>query len=74
MSSEKRRVETTMKFFLKEGQKFQIVDAFSTVVVELCGNTYTLYDTLPQTEWDNMKQAIALFHTFRVFAKRLIGF
>jgi hypothetical protein len=42
------------------------------VVAELCRDAYTLYDTLPQTEWDDMKQALALFHAFRRIARGLL--
>jgi hypothetical protein len=66
------RVEKTANNFLRDGQKFQILDSSGTVVAELHKDSYTLYDTLPQTEWNNMKQALALFQTFRITAKRLL--
>jgi hypothetical protein len=66
------RVETTAHNFLRSEQKFQITDNSRVVMAELYGDVYTLYDTLPQTEWDAMKQALALFHAFRVIAGRLI--
>jgi hypothetical protein len=66
------RVETTAKNFLRNEQKFQILGNSDTVVAELHENNYTLYDSLPQTEWDNMKQALALFHAFRYIAQRLM--
>jgi hypothetical protein len=66
------RVETTAHNFLRDEQKFQILDNSDTVVAERCKDIYTLYDTLLQTEWDNMKQALALFHAFRYMAKRLL--
>jgi hypothetical protein len=66
------RVETTAHFFLKPEQKFQITDNFRVVMAELRGDAYTLYDTLPQAEWDDMKQALALLHAFRYIARRLL--
>jgi hypothetical protein len=66
------RAESTAYEFLRNGQKLQILDNSDTVVAELCENNYTLYGTLPQTEWDNMKQALALFHAFRYIAQGLI--
>jgi hypothetical protein len=66
------RVETTAYNFLRKAQKFQILNKSDAVVAELSENNYTLYDTLPQTEWDDMKQALALFHAFRYIAKGLL--
>jgi hypothetical protein len=66
------RVETTAGNFLRKEQKFQILDNSDAVVAELQENNYTLYDTLPQTEWDGMKQALALFHAFRRLARGLL--
>jgi hypothetical protein len=57
---------------LRNGQKFQILDSADAVVAELRENHYTLYDTLPQTEWDDMKQGLALFHAFRCIAGGLL--
>ncbi|MDR1466426.1 MAG: hypothetical protein LBI40_02250 [Treponema sp.] len=64
------RVETTARNFLRDEQKFQILDNAGAVVAELRKDAYTLYDTLPQAEWDDMKQALALFHAFRYMANR----
>jgi hypothetical protein len=66
------RVETTAHFFLKPERKFQITDNSRVVMAELRGDVYTLYDTLPQAEWDDMKQALALLHAFRYIASRLL--
>jgi hypothetical protein len=65
------RVETTAGNFLRKEQRFQILDNSDAVVAELSENNYTLYDTLPQTEWDDMKQALALFYAFRILARGL---
>ncbi|MDR3115269.1 MAG: hypothetical protein LBU25_07095, partial [Treponema sp.] len=64
--------ESTAYEFLRNGQKFQILDSADAVVAELRENHYTLYDTLPQTEWDDMKQGLALFHAFRCIAGGLL--
>jgi hypothetical protein len=66
------RVETTAKNFLKSGRKFQITNNARAVVAELQGNAYTLYGALPEAERDGMKQDLALFHTFRYIAQKLI--
>jgi hypothetical protein len=66
------RAESTAYEFLRKEQKFQILDHSDAVVAELQENNYTLYDTLPQTEWDDMKQALALFHAFRHLARGLL--
>jgi hypothetical protein len=66
------RVETTANNFLKSGQKFQITDNARTVVAELQGDAYMLYDTLPEAERDRMKQALALFYAFRYIARGLL--
>ncbi|MDR2052199.1 MAG: hypothetical protein LBP80_02200 [Treponema sp.] len=66
------RVETTAYNFLRDEQKFQILDNSGTVVAELRQDIYKLYDSLPREEWEGMKQALALFHAFRYLAKRLL--
>jgi hypothetical protein len=66
------KAESTAYEFLRSRQKFQILDGSDTVVAELHGNNYALYDTLPQTEWEDMQQALALFHAFRHIANGLL--
>jgi hypothetical protein len=66
------RVETTAHNFLRDEQKFQVLDNSGEVVAELRRDSYTLYDTLPQTEWEDMKQALALFYAFRYIAERIL--
>lgn len=51
--------------FFNPFQKFQFIDAGDTVVAELHAGTYIVYDTLPGTERDDMKHAIALLVAFR---------
>jgi hypothetical protein len=60
------------RFFLKEGQKFQLVDKNGTVAAEIYGNVYTIYDTLPESEWEDMKQQnIGMFYVYRSIARAL---
>jgi hypothetical protein len=63
-------LDSYFKFFLKPGQKFQLVNKAGEVVAEIFGNTYTIYDTLPQSEWASMKQNMALFYVYRLIARR----
>jgi hypothetical protein len=65
------RVDSLAKFFLKQGQKFQLVDKSDVVVSEIYGNTYMLYDTLPESEWEAMKQNIGMFYVYRLIARAL---
>ncbi|MDR1029827.1 MAG: hypothetical protein LBL76_03035 [Treponema sp.] len=62
--------ETRRTFFYPE-QKFQIIDAASnTVMAEIQNNAYTLYDTLPETEWEAMKCNIGLFYAILKASKQ----
>jgi hypothetical protein len=63
------KLDSYFKFFLKPGQKFQLVNKAGKVVAEIFGNTYTIYDALPQSEWDRMKQNMALFYVYRLIAR-----
>jgi hypothetical protein len=65
------RVDNLAKFFLKQGQKFQLVDKSDVVVAEIYGDTYTLYDTLPESEWEAMKQNIGMFYVYRLIVRAL---
>jgi hypothetical protein len=64
------KLDSYFKFFLKPGQKFQMVNSAGLVVAEIYGNIYTIYDTLPESEWDSMKHNMALFYVYRLIARR----
>ena len=51
--------------FFNPRQKFQFLGAGDTVVAELEGGRYTIYNTLPETERTDIKRAISLFVGFR---------
>jgi hypothetical protein len=63
-------IDSYFTFFLKPGQKFQLLNKAGEVAAELFGNIYTIYDTLPESEWDSMKQNMALFYVYRLIAQR----
>jgi hypothetical protein len=59
-------------FLLKPGQKFQIVDGPGTVVAEIFGDTYTLYDAcaeMTMMQRKALKESMALFYVFRLLAR-----
>jgi hypothetical protein len=63
-------IDTYFTFFLKPAQKFQLVNQSGAVVAEIFGNIYTIYDTLPESDWDSMKENMALFYVYRLIARR----
>jgi hypothetical protein len=71
LASTYSKVDNYFEFFLKAGQKFQLINSAGLVVAEIYGNTYTIYDILPESEWDGMKQNMALFYVFRLIARRI---
>jgi hypothetical protein len=68
-----RRIDSLAKFFLKEGQKFQLVDKSGAVVAEIYGDLYTIFDTLPEAEWEGMKHNIGMFYVYRLIARALFA-
>jgi hypothetical protein len=53
------------EIFFNPVQKFQFLNNQNNVVAELHIGRYTIYDTLPEAEIGEMKQAIALFTAYR---------
>jgi len=53
------------EIFFNPFQKFQLLNHEGTVVAELKGGLYTIYNTLPEKELESLKQAIALFVAYR---------
>lgn len=51
--------------FYDSMQKFQLLNEENSVVAELEKGRYTIYDSLPETELEGIKQAIALLIGFR---------
>jgi hypothetical protein len=51
--------------FFNPLQKFQILDGRDTVIAELEKDKYTVYDTAPEAERENLQYAVALLVAFR---------
>jgi hypothetical protein len=58
-------------YLFREDQKFQIISNAGTVVAEICGDTYLLYDALPEHERGSIKQNIGIFSIFLYKTKEL---
>jgi hypothetical protein len=65
------RVTSRADFFLKKGQKFQIVNIDGVVVSELFGDVYRIYDTLPEHEWGDIKRNLAMLYVFRLITRSI---
>jgi hypothetical protein len=65
---EKEEVKFSNQFYGQD-QKFQVVDGNNTVAAEICGNVYTVYDTLPEQELPAIKRDIAWFYMYRHLTK-----
>jgi riboflavin synthase len=63
--------DSLSEFFLKPEQKFQLLDKTGVVAAEIMGNRYVIYDTVPESEWDAMRQNIGLFYVFRLIARKI---
>lgn len=55
----------TRKLYTLEDQLFQITDDAGTVIADLQGSLYTIYDTAPADAIDGVQSFIALFYTWQ---------
>jgi riboflavin synthase len=65
------QTDSLSEFFLKPEQKFQLLDKTGVVAAEIMGNRYVIHDTVPESEWDAMRQNIGLFYVFRLIARKI---
>jgi hypothetical protein len=55
----------------RRDQKFQVVNKAGLGVAEIQGDTYTLYDTLPESDRPAMRRLIARFYAFIRLARQI---
>lgn len=61
---------TTRKLYTLEDQLYQITDDTQTVIAEMQGNTYTLYDTIPDDLIQGAQSFMALFYGWQCIIEK----